>query len=127
MRVQQTVRGDDDVDLALLEALEHRLGFLGIAKARQALHPHRPLGKAIAEVGQMLLHQQRRRRQHRHLLARLRGDEGGAHGDLGLAKADIAADDAVHRARTGQILEHLADRLRLILGLLERKGVEKLW
>ena len=98
VRVQQAMRGDDDVDLALLEAFEHRLRLLGIAEARQRLDAHRPVGEAVAEVGQMLLHQQRRGRQHRHLLARLRGDERGAHRDLGLAEADIAADDAVHRA-----------------------------
>ena len=71
----------------------------------------------------MLLHEQRRGRQHRDLLAGLRGDEGGAHGDLGLAEADVAADDAIHRPLAAQVREHVADRLRLILGLLEREGV----
>ena len=70
----------------------------------------------------MLLHQQRRRREHRDLLAGVHGDERGAHRHLGLAEADVAAHDAVHGPLAGQIAEHLADRLRLIGGLLEREG-----
>ena len=35
------------------------LRFLGVAEARQRFHAHRPVGKAVPEVGQMLLSQQR--------------------------------------------------------------------
>ena len=38
-------------------------------------------------------------RQQRHLLAAVHGDERGAQRDLGLAEADVAADQAVHRLR----------------------------
>ena len=110
--------------LPLLEALEHRLRLLGIAEARQRLDAHRPVGEAVAEVGEMLLHQQRRRREHRDLLAGLRGDERGAHRDLGLAEADIAADDAVHRAASpARSLSTWRMACGLILGFLEREGV----
>jgi hypothetical protein len=47
----------------------------------------------------VLLHEQRRGHEHGHLLAVLHGLERGAYGDLGLAVADVAADDAVHRDR----------------------------
>ncbi|TLY67470.1 MAG: hypothetical protein E6K45_05410 [Gammaproteobacteria bacterium] len=77
----------------------------------------------IAEVREVLLHEERRRREHRHLLAGVRGHEGRAHRDLGLAEADVAADDPVHGPLALQVFEHLLDRLRLILGLLEREGV----
>ena len=52
----------------------------------------------------VLAGEQGRRRDDRDLLAGHGGDEGGAQRDLGLAEADIAADQAVHRlaaARSG--------------------------
>ena len=45
--------------------------------------------------------------------------EGGAQRDLGLAEADIAADQAVHRPAGGQVLQHVGDGARLVLGLGE--------
>ena len=57
---------------------------------RKLAHPRR-------EAAMMLLGQDRRRHQHGHLLAGVDGLEGRADGDLGLAVADVAADQAVHR------------------------------
>ncbi len=125
MGVQQAVRGDDDVDAAGLKAGQRRGGLARVAEARKPLHAHRQVGEAVAEVAQVLLHQKRRGRKHRHLLAGLGGSVRGAHGDLGLAEADIAAHDAVHRALAGKIGEHGADGLRLVLGLLEREGARQ--
>ena len=45
----------------------------------------------------MLLGEQRRRHEHRDLLAVGERDERRAQRDLGLAEADVAADEAVHR------------------------------
>ena len=121
--VQQAMRGDDDVHLALLEPLEDHLRFLRTAEARQPLDAYRPVSEAIAEVREVLLHEQRGRREHRDLLAGLCGDERRTHRHFRLAETDIAAHDAVHGALSREVREHLADRLRLVLGLLERKGV----
>ena len=79
------------------QALQRSLRLLAGAEARQALDPHRPVGEAVAEVLVVLLREQRGRHQHHHLLAALHRREGGAHGDLGLAEADVAADQPVHR------------------------------
>ena len=73
------------------------LDLLGALEARQHLDPQRPVGEAVAEVAVVLFGQQRGRHQHRDLLAGAGGGEGGAHGDFGLAEADVAADHAVHR------------------------------
>ena len=55
--------------------------------------------------------------EHQHLLA-VDGDrEGGAHGDLGLAEADVTADEPVHRVRRLEVLHHRFDRGALVLGL----------
>src|SRR6202790_1571167 len=53
------------------------------------------------------------------------GDEGGAHRHLGLAKADVAADHAVHGLGGLHVLEHLAHGLGLVRGLLEWEAVGK--
>ena len=53
-------------------------------------------GEPPLEGLEMLTDQDRRRRQHRHLLAFEDGLERGANGDLGLAVADIADDETVH-------------------------------
>ena len=70
----------------------------------------------------MLAGQKRGRHHHRHLLARHGRDEGGAHGDFGLAETDIAADQPVHRPALGQIGDGVGDGLFLILGLLIGKA-----
>ncbi len=116
---QQLVRADDDVDAALGDTADRRRGFLGGAEARQFGELHRPLGEAVAEVLEVLLRQQRGGHEHRHLLAIGHGDEGGAQRHLGLAEADVAADQPVHRLAGLQVLDHGLDGGRLVDRLLE--------
>ena len=51
------------------------------------------------------------------------GDERGAHGDFGLAEADVAAHQPIHRLYALQVFECGVDRGSLILRLLEREGL----
>jgi hypothetical protein len=81
------------------------------------------VGEAVAEVLVVLLGQQRGRAQYRHLLAVGHGDEGGAHGDLGLAEADVAADQAVHRLARLHVFDHGVDGGLLVGGFLEAEAV----
>ena len=67
--------------------------------------------KRSLKVLVVLLGQQGGRHQHGDLPAGLDGDEGGAHGDLGFAETDVAADHAVHRLVGAHVLEHRLDRL----------------
>jgi hypothetical protein len=60
---------------------------------------HRERRHPVAERLQMLCGSRRRRHQHRYLLAVLHRLERRAHGDLGLAIADVADDHPVHRNR----------------------------
>ena len=50
------------------------------------------------------------------------GLEGGAHGDLGLAVADVAADQAVHRPGLGHVVLDRLDRRELVGRLLVGEG-----
>ena len=101
---------------------ERRLDLLGGAKARQLGDLDRPLAEAVGDVLVVLLGEQRRRRQDRDLLAAVDRDEGGAQRDLGLAEADVAADQPVHRLRRHHVLDHGVDRGVLVGRLLEAEA-----
>jgi hypothetical protein len=122
VRRQQLVRADDDVDRAVGQARERRLHLLGRAEARQLRHLHRPVGEAVDQGLVVLLGEQRGRRQEGHLLAAVHGDEGGAQRDLGLAEADVAAHQAVHRLRADHVLHHGVDGGALVGRLLEAEA-----
>ncbi len=74
------------------------LAGLGVGEEpAEHLDPHRVAGEAVAEGLEVLLGQQGGRHQHRGLVAVLHRLEHGPERDLGLAEADVAADEAVHR------------------------------
>ncbi len=114
---EHAVGADQHVDLALGEVLQHLLRLGRRAEARDHLDTDREVAVAVAERVPVLLGQDRRRAEEEHLLAVHRSGERGAHGDLRLAEADVAADEAIHRPRRLEILLHRLDRPRLVLGL----------
>ena len=118
----ERVRADDDVDGAVRQA---RLDGPRLGR------PHEPgqmpdfdaePGEAAPERLQMLAHQHGGRRHDRDLLAGKRNGRGGAQGHLGLAEADIAADQAVHRTSRGKVGEHVSDGAQLIRRFREREA-----
>ena len=68
-----------------------------VRKRLRHFDDERILGEALAEGAVVLLGEHGRRHQHGDLPAVVDGLEGGADGQLGLAVADVAADEAVHR------------------------------
>ena len=121
--LDELVRADHEVDRAVGEAFERDLGFLARAKARELRDLHRQLGEAVREDLQMLLGEQRRRHQHRDLLAVGDGDERRAQRHLGLAEAHVAADQPVHRLARRQVRDHRLDRRRLVGRFLEAEAL----
>ena len=113
----EAVGADDDVDAPLLQALKDLGGLGGVLEAGQGPHGHREAGVALSEGLGVLAHQQRGGHQDRHLLAVLDGLEGGAHGDLGLAVADVAAHEPVHRLGLLHVGLDLVDGGELVGGL----------
>ena len=111
---EQAVRADQDVDLALGEALDRVALVGGGAEARDVLDLERLVAQALDERAVVLLGEDRRRHQHQHLLAVGRGLDRGAQRDLGLAVADVAADQAVHRALGLHVGDHVVDRVALV-------------
>ena len=65
----------------------------------------------------MLLRKDRGRREHQHLLARFDHAHRRTQRDLGLAKANVTADEAIHRTILGEIVHYLFDRAGLVVGL----------
>ena len=107
---EHAVRADEDVDLPRGEVREHPLHVGGLAEAGDHLDVDRQVAVALAERVPVLLGEDRRRREHERLAAVRDRDERGAHGDLGLAEADVAADEPVHRPRRLEILLDGLDR-----------------
>ena len=112
----QRMGADDDADAAIGEARAHDGGFLRRDHARELRHPYRQSLEARRENPEMLAGEQGGGDHHRDLRAGHGGDEGGAQGNLRLAEADIAADQAVHRLAGGEILQHVGDGAGLVLG-----------
>jgi hypothetical protein len=119
---EQLVRADDDIELAIGELLQHRRRLLRALEPRKLRDAHRPVGEAVGEGLEVLLGEQRGRAEHEHLLAIGHRNEGGAQRDLGLAEADVAADQAVHRLSSRHVGGHGLDRCRLVGRLLEAEA-----
>ena len=113
---EQLVRADHDVDRAGIESRDRIGNLFRRAESRQLDDVHRPLREAVSEGVEVLLGEQRRRAQHCHLFAADHRGEARAQRHLGLAEADVAADQPVHREARAHVLQHRVDR-----GLLVRR------
>ena len=93
------------------------------AEAREHLDLEREAGEPLAEGVEVLLREHGRRHEHGDLLAVHHGLERGAQGDLGLAVADVAADQAVHRARVLHVALDVVNGAELVgrLDVRERR------
>ncbi len=120
------MRADDEVDRAVGETFEGVLGLLVGLEARERPDRHRELAEPLGERRVVLLHQQRRRHEQDDLLAVLDRLERGAYGDLGLAVADVAADETIHRDRALHVALDLVDRDHLVGSLDERECILEL-
>ncbi len=122
---EDPVRADQHLDLPVAEVGEDPLDVGGLAEARDHLDADREVAVALAERVPVLLGEDRGRDEHQHLLAADGDGERGPERDLGLAVADVAADEPVHRPRRLEILLHGFDGARLVLGLAVReRGLE---
>ena len=74
----------------------------------------------------MLAREQRGRHHHRHLEAVQAATNAALQRHLGLAEADVAAHQPVHRLAGGQVLQHGADAGGLVLGLAVREARHEL-
>ena len=88
--------------------------FLGRAEAAELGDVERKLGHPLAEAVKVLLGEDRRRHEHGDLVAVIDRFERGPHRDFGLAEADVAAEQAVHRPRPVHVAFDRGDRRELV-------------
>ena len=121
--LDEAVGADDDVDRAGAETLGD-LALLKVgAEAAQDLHLHGEGAEALGESGVVLLGQDGGGTEHRGLLAVLDRLEGRSNRHLGLAVADVAADQAIEGVGELHARLHLGDGLKLVGGLHEGEGL----
>ncbi len=88
-----------------------RLAELGAGDQARGLRDlDREAAEALGEGLGVLAREQRGRHHDGHLPAAHGGDERRAQRHLGLAEADVAADEPVHRPARAQIAQHRVDR-----------------
>ncbi len=124
--LQQPVGADDDVGGAVADLVQRLLGLLRRLEPGQLPDVDRELAHPLGERVVVLLGQQRRRHQDGDLLAVLHRLERRPYRDLGLAVADVAADQPVHRDRLLHVGLDLLDRGELVRRLGVREGVLQL-
>ncbi len=123
---QQPVRADDDVDVAALERLDG-LELLGpLAEPAEHLDADRVVGHPVAERVVVLLREHGGRHEDGDLLLVEDGLECGPDRHLGLAVADVAADQPVRRLRAFEVGLQVGDRPDLVVGLLVDERVLEL-
>ena len=123
---KQGMGADDDVDGAGGEAFLGPLCLGGRDQSRQAADIERIAVEAFDEVRIMLAREQGGGTDQSDLATGHRHDEGGAQRDLGLAEADIAANQPVHRLAGLEIPEDIGDRAVLVVGFLIGEAVDEL-
>ena len=123
---QQRMRADHDVDLAGLQLLARLRQLLRRHEPRRARDLHREAVEALGEGLVMLAREQRRRHDDGHLFALHHREEGGPQRHFGLAEADIAADEPVHRLALGEVVGDGLDARKLVVGLLVGEARDEL-
>ena len=79
-------------------------------------------GEPLAEGPEMLAGQQGRRADDGYLLTGHGDHKGGPQRHLGLAEADVAADQAIHGCALAQVFQHIADGVQLVVRLFIREA-----
>ena len=125
--LEQRVRADEDAGVAGEHVAQRAAPGPHAGRAGEQRHPGRLLARAELRLGQLagagerpeqrgdrpvvLLREHLGRREQRGLAARVHHLEHGPHRDDGLARADLALQQPVHRVRAGQVVrDDLADR-----------------
>ena len=119
--LDQRVRADRDLHVAGGDQLPHVGVLLRAEGARQQRHPHAELRADSLDGEEVLLGEHLGRRHQRALPSRLDGPQQRRERDDGLAGADVALEQPLHRGRARQIAVDLGDRLLLGIGERERE------
>ena len=120
---KQAVRADKHIDRALGKRLECALLLRRRTEAAEHLDLQAKRGKALKERLVVLLGQNGRGAEHHDLATGVHALKRRAQGDLGLAKAHIAAQQAVHGLGRLHVGLNVSDGLQLVARLVVRKAL----
>ena len=123
--LHQTVGTHHNIDLSAAQLLQHLLLLPWRAKARENVHLDRKALHPLAEGLVMLPGKDGGRHQHRTLFAVHHTFKGGADGNLGLSKANVPAQQTVHRGGLFHIVLDFPDAAQLVVGFVVGKAALK--
>ncbi len=115
---KQAVRADEHIDRALGKCLERALLLRRRAEAAEHLNLEAKRGKALKERLVVLLGQNGRGAEHHDLAAGVHALKRCAQGNLGLAEAHVAAQQAVHGLGRLHVGLNVGDGLQLVARLV---------
>ena len=99
----ELMRTDDDIDGAILQVFEHLFCLLRCTGTRQIFYSDGKVFQAALEGLVVLICQHGSRHENSHLLVVDTGLESSSDSYFRLAKADVAADEPIHRSLTFHI------------------------
>src|SRR5215467_11137697 len=120
---KQPMRADGDIDFAFGYVGDGLLQLLWGTKAAQHFNAYGEGLEATLERLEVLEGEDGGGREHGDLFAVTQGFEGGAHDYFSFAKADIAAEQAIHGLRVLHVALDLLDGGSLVLRLGKFEGV----
>src|SRR5262245_61632329 len=112
--LKQSVGSDQNIDVTSGGLSEDLRNLLRGQETADHFNAYRVIAKPMPKSLEMLLGQNRRRRQHGNLFAAFDGEKSGSHRHFGLAVADIAADQAIRRLSALHAGQGLIDGTLLI-------------
>ena len=115
---KQTMRADKHIDRALGKRLERALLLRRRAEAAEHLDLEAKRGKTLKERLVVLLGKNGRGAEHHDLAAGVHALKRRTQGDLGLAKAHVAAQQAVHGLGRLHVGLNVGDGLQLVARLI---------
>ena len=120
---KQTVRADEHINRALGKRLERALLLRRRAEAAEHLDLQAKRGKALKEGLVVLLGKNSRGAKHHDLAAGVNALKRRAQGDFGLAKAHVAAQQAIHGLGRLHVGLNVGDGLQLVARLVVGKAL----
>src|SRR5208283_4437839 len=120
--LKEPVRSDNDIDRAFFEPVKDHFLLGGRLESAEDTDVYRKSFEAFAKTLVVLFGQYGSWNQHGHLLSVHGGLERGAQSDFRFSVADVAADQAIHRALGCHVFQNVFDCLFLVRGLLEGEG-----
>ena len=117
--LHERVRADDERQLARRELAQRVRAPRRARRARQQRRAHRLAGHERLQRREVLLGERLGRRHEDRLHVVLDGAQDRVQRDDGLARADLAHQQALHRPRRGELLVELGDRALLVAGQCE--------